>query len=125
MRSTYSNGSLSIHLGDVLSALPEADKSSLIDTLSCEDAVIRHVTDQLLNGLTEQLSSGAEDYPARGVPVAALSAARRRIALAAGAVAAEEVARLQRALVAAEARIATLEEDERKRWLNSRGGLGD
>jgi hypothetical protein len=77
--------------------VPEDRKQELAESLSCADAVINNVVDQLLDGSTEHGFSGSEYCPGN-VPesLSPLQKARRRIAEQSGEVAAKEIARLQR-----------------------------
>ena len=90
-------GFMNIDLDWLFAQLKQEEKLRLIETLSCEDAIIKHVTDQLLEGWTENSYHGYTGTDA-AEPTTPLDKGRRRIALGAGAVAKEEIARLVRQL---------------------------
>lgn len=100
MKTQYSEGRLSFDVGAFLDALPSEQKVSLIETLACDDAVLKHVADQLLDGWTESgqhagLLCTASADPGEGN---VLDFQRRRIARGADAVAAKEIKRLEDAV---------------------------
>jgi hypothetical protein len=99
MKTQYAEGRLSFDAGAFLDSLPAEEKLSFIETLACDDAVIKHVADQLLDGWTESGQHGgllctASPDPQEGN---ALDFQRRRIARRADAVAAKELQRLEEA----------------------------
>lgn len=98
MTPVFRNGLICFTPEDLFKALPPDQRAAMLEDLACEDAVIKHVSDQILEGWTENLSSGADDYPAKSTPRSALSAARRRIAHFSGQLASKEIARLESAL---------------------------
>jgi hypothetical protein len=59
VKSEYINGNLSVNLGEVLECLTLDEKLEIIEMLSCMDDVIKHVSDQILEGWTEGCSHGA------------------------------------------------------------------
>lgn len=98
---------VSFNVTDILESLGHDDLVDLIDSLACQDLVIKHVTDQILDGYTEHGShgfrGGAEPSPRIG-----LDDARRRIARASNDVARAEIDRLVEALAKSEAEAADL-----------------
>jgi len=99
---TYTGHTLNIDVEELLELLPDDEKLRFIETLSCTDAVIKHVADQIVDGATENGLYGARLCAAAVAGGTALDIAIRRVALAAPDVAAKEVLRLQIALERAE-----------------------
>ena len=100
MSVQYEEGKIRFHLADLLRWVPAEDRVALIEELSCEDAIIKHVADQIIDRWTENWSCGGSvcTMPAdasRGCP---LDEAWRRVAKASGDVAKEEIEKLERAL---------------------------
>lgn len=79
---------------------------AVLESVACNDDVIRHVADQILAGWTENGSCGATYVEAE--PRCALSIARRRVALGAGDVAALEIRELTRRVAVLEAENSSL-----------------
>jgi len=98
MTLKYKNGELYIDFFDLLSGIPEQDKIDLIESLSCEDAIIKHVTDQILDGWTENCCSGGSCFTAGHSPTTGLDFARRQIAKRADEIAKKEIEKLEKAL---------------------------
>lgn len=88
---------ITIDLGWLLGAMTDEQKREIADSLACEDSIIEDVAAQLITGWTEAASHGATSYDA-SAPSTPLSIARRKVALAAGDVAATEIAELVRQL---------------------------
>lgn len=55
-------GNLTIDLWEFLQEAKGEQRLELIETLSCQEDIIRHVTDQVVHGCTENGYSGGEDY---------------------------------------------------------------
>jgi hypothetical protein len=87
-------GKIIIELTDLLDSMTSEAKIELIETLSCDEAIIKHVADQILTGFTENIYSGAESFNAE--PKTALDSARARVIELAPEVAAREVERLRK-----------------------------
>jgi hypothetical protein len=98
MKTTYSNGCLNLHVGALLDTLNDDAKKMMIEHLACESAIIRAVTEQILDGVTEEGFSGAECCLAEPDPQRGLDWARREVARRAGDAAAKEIKRLENAL---------------------------
>ena len=90
-------GELVIDFWDALEHLPKEEKIKLIETLSCNEEIIKHVADQLIDGFTENVYSGA-DNSGEVTPTCQLNIQRRRIAEMAGEVAKKEIADMLRNL---------------------------
>lgn len=87
-------GKLELDICELLDSLPEQDKLSFIESLSCEDAIIKHVTDQIFEGFTENLYYGGECGKVE--PQTPLELARERVIKFADETARKEIARLKR-----------------------------
>lgn len=97
MEAKIQNNKLQVSLFEIFDQLSGDNCLELIDFLSCQDAVIINVVDQIVRGSTGLGSSGAEGF--RGVDdLTPLEAARRCIAKSASEVARQEIERLERAL---------------------------
>ncbi len=90
MEAKIEGSRISISIVDMLSSLSFEDKLTVIDTLSCDDEVITHITAQLLDGCTEFGSYGGSCH-GQVDPFTPLDRARRAIALRAGEVAKKEI----------------------------------
>lgn len=101
MSAEFENGFIKIRLVSILETLTEQEKLNLIEELSCEETIIKHVSDQLLNGWTENGYYGGQlcSPPTDDIIGTALDNARRRIALGAGDVSKSEIKKLQQALI--------------------------
>ena len=90
-------GKLEIEVCDLLREMQNEKIIELIDVLSCEDAIIRHVSDQILTGWTELMSHGGESFTAQSNDAfeTPLSIARRRIAISSSEIAEKEIERLK------------------------------
>lgn len=83
------NDDLSINIVDLLSSLSGEQEQQLIEQLSCSDTIIKHVSDQIINGLTENGYSGfiscdaelstALDFAVRNIAKANSEIARNQI----------------------------------------------
>lgn len=101
MNITYNDGKLSIELTRLLEHIPTEDKLELIEELACEDDIIKHVADQIVEGFTENDNRGSRSYPPypytqHSCP---LDVAIRRIAKAANDIAKQEIEQLENALI--------------------------
>lgn len=107
---------LEFDICDLLDSVSAESKVELIETLSCDEAILKHVVDQILDTLTENAYCGGSDYPEHSTPYYSLSFARREISKRSSEVAKIVVEGLEKALAAAEKRIKDLEELERNAW---------
>lgn len=98
MNANYKNGKVSFDLQDLLQFINDPDKLELVESLSCEDAVINHVARQLIHKWTENGCSGGTAWPAPSTPHTGLDWAWREVARLSGEVAAGEIKRLEVAL---------------------------
>lgn len=107
----YSEGALTLDIYCLLEIMSDADKLALVEVLACDDAVIKRVAEQILDGYTENGSHGPRSLSHE--PSTPLSIAIRRTAKLAGEVAKREIEDLERR-AAEQARIA--EEYSQKYW---------
>lgn len=89
---------LEFYITDFFDELSKDMLLEVAESLSCEELIIKHVTDQILDGYTENVYCGATTYMATSTPTCALDRARREIAKRAGEVAQAEIERLEVAL---------------------------
>lgn len=94
----YRDGSIVLDLHEeVLGPIMRGPNcAAALESIACHDDVIRHVMDQVMDGMTENGCKGWEDV--KEDPQSAISKARRRIVEGADKVARDEVARLAREL---------------------------
>jgi len=102
MNVRIEQGSLKIDIQDLLDNLSEEHRLQFIEYLACQDAVIKHVMDQILDGWTENACCGPLLCTASPEPRFGLDWAKREVARRAGEVAAEEIRRLEKALAQSE-----------------------
>lgn len=88
---------LEISVSQLIESLSDEDKIAFIESLSCDDAIIKHVSDQIIDGWTESGYYGGK-CGATAEPITPLDKAIRRVALAANDVAAKQIKDLERAL---------------------------
>lgn len=94
------NGTVHISIAEILEALTDDEKVSLVDSLACEDVVIRGVADQLLGGCTELGSHGYRSGVGSATrPLNALDVARRRIAEGSSEIVKQEIEALKSAIL--------------------------
>ena len=77
MNINYKDGKLQIDLHDLLDNVREEDLNEFLETVSCNDKVIKHVTDQILDKWTENCYSGGAACTADAAPVWGLDKAWR------------------------------------------------
>jgi len=115
MRVEITGSNLVIDFWSLLGNLSDEDKHKAADTFSCDGEIIRYVTQQILDGWTEQGSHGgilctAVPEPA---PHNGLDWAMREIAKRAGEVAEKEIKRLEEALKHREEQLQKLHDENR------------
>lgn len=117
MKLTYERGQLRIPLWEVLLELTDAERQDVVEALSCNDSVIKFVTQQIVDGCTENGYFGGKLANASAEPATGLDWACRRVAMAANDVARKEIERLQEALAASEKKYHDLvwEREDRRR----------
>lgn len=107
MTAKFQDGKLQLDFHDLLSSVPDEQKVELLESLSCDKAILKHVTAQLLDGFTENTYCGAYTSLASAEPHTTLDKARREIALRAS----EQAEKTIKALTQ---RVADLERRESK-----------
>lgn len=110
------NFSVEIPLEEVFRELGGEGKKRLIEVLSCEEEVIRHVADQIIDGFTENFCSGASYYPEKSdrEKCSATERARREIACKSSTVYSYCIKNLEKALACLEAENKSLREELRQ-----------
>lgn len=113
MKTDYKSGTISFDLHGLLMDVCPEKRVELIESLACDDAIIKHVADLIIHRWTENSCSGGSNctIPAdasRGCP---LDEAWRRVAKASGDVAKVEIERLERGLKLRDERITDLIEE--------------
>ena len=98
MNINYKEGKLQIDLHDLLDNVKEGDLDEFLESVSCNDKVIKHVTDQILDKWTENCYSGGSACIADADPRWGLDRAWREVAKRSGEVAKREIERLEEAL---------------------------
>jgi hypothetical protein len=88
------DGELAIDLHSLLNQVSGEDKIALIESLSCDEEIIKHVTDQILEGFTENGYFGSTGF-GESEPRTALDRARREIAKGASELAKEEIGAME------------------------------
>lgn len=102
MSAQFEGGTIRIDLHEVLESMDAGSKSLLVQSLSCDDDILKYAADQIVHGSTPDGYSGSEGGQASVAPWTPLDSARRRVAMASGDIASREVGRLERALAAKE-----------------------
>ena len=82
----------------LLDSVKEEDLNEFLETVSCNDKVIKHVTDQILDRWTENCYSGGAACTADADAKWGLDKAWREVAKRSGEVAKREIERLEEAL---------------------------
>lgn len=98
MNITYDNGYLKVDIYDICRGLPKEDKLKIVECLACDDDLIKHVTDQIVDGMTENGYYGSSYCTVSPEPYLPLDAARRKIAKGSSEVAKNEIERLEKEL---------------------------
>jgi len=85
---------LKINIVDLLSSLSGDQEKQLIEQLSCSDEIIKHVSDQIIHGLTEGCFSGYESTGHEATTP--LSIARREFCKISSELSRKEIEKLER-----------------------------
>ena len=100
IEAKLTDDNLTINIVDILSSLSGEQEQQLIEQLSCSELIIKHVSDQIIHGLTD---GGYSGYISGGAGVStALDGAIRMVALSSGDLAQKEITALERNLLSAE-----------------------
>lgn len=99
MTLTYNkDGKLEFDFHELLLCVKAEAKVELIESLSCDEAIIQHVADQILGGWTEHCFCGAMECGASPYPYNALDKARREISKRSSEIAKETIEKLEKSL---------------------------
>lgn len=98
-------GKVIIDVNYLIDAMSDQAKLDLVERLAVEDAVIKHVVDQLVEGLTENCYGGSRLCGSSVEPSLPLDIAHRRIAEASGDIANAEIESLKRELASTTERL--------------------
>lgn len=109
------DGELSIDLLDIFNSLRCGESYNIfLDSFSCEDAVIKNVMDQVLDGFTEMNSNGC-DYDNGPNLKSAIGEQRQRIMeMSINKLKDNEIERLKRCLISEKKRVEELEKELRE-----------
>lgn len=116
MKVNYNAGTIEIDLHGLLGDVAPEKRVELIESLACDDAIIKHVADQIIDRCTENCCSGGSvcTVPADASKACPLDDAWRRVAKASGDVARHEIEKMERALALRDEEIARLHGELRK-----------
>lgn len=94
MQIEFKDGKISFDAYDLLNQMTDEQKLDFVERLACEDVIIKHVAEQIFDGLTENGHSGSfgSGSPHYSTP---LMDAKLRVANEAGEVAKSEISTLQ------------------------------
>lgn len=98
MNIQFKDGNLQIDLHDLLDSVKEEDLNEFLETVSCNDKVIKHVTDQILDKWAENSYRSASFINAVAEAPSGIDKAWREVANRSGEVAKREIKRLEDAL---------------------------
>ena len=82
---------------ELIELISDDDKVNFMQSLACDDIIIKHVTDQLLHGCTEDGYYGSKECN-EAEPSTPLDIAKRAIAKSYSKFASDEIAALERGL---------------------------
>lgn len=99
------DGKVIIDVNYLLDAMSDQAKLELVERLAVEDVVIKHVVDQIVEGLTENCYAGSRLCGSSVEPNLPLDIAHRRIAEASSEIASAEIASLKRELASTAERL--------------------
>lgn len=118
MTATFTpDGKLQFDFHDCLRSLSAEQRLQCIEDLSCDEEILKHVTDQLVDNYTAGGYSGGSiiTAPADSARGTALDHALRRLAKASSTIAERQINKLEQALTRSEKRVRELEEAEAER----------
>lgn len=90
------NVTITVDYFELIERMPASEKIQLAEQLSCEDAVIKHVTDQLLGGWTENGHCGSTS--SSDLPRTELELCQERLGKIGNRLLRNEIKRLRRKL---------------------------
>jgi hypothetical protein len=98
MNIKYDKGNLVLDLHELLQYVDKDSRIEMIESLSCDEEIIRHVADQIMNGFTKNCFSGGSEIIASAEPTLALDRARRDIAKKSSDIAKLEIEKLEQSI---------------------------
>jgi hypothetical protein len=98
MNARYKDGKIEFDLHDLLQNISYDTKLEMLESLACDDQIIKHVADQIITKWTENCCSGGTACIAGAEPRFGLDWAWREVAKQSGEVAKREINRLEDAL---------------------------
>jgi len=119
----YKNGKLEIDLHGLLDSIPADDLAEFFESISTNERVIGHVTEQILNKWTENGYSGGYFVTASSCPYYGLDKAWREVAKRSNEVAKREIERLEKALAIKTKEYSDLLADHLSRSQSSNGSF--
>jgi hypothetical protein len=106
------DGELSIDLLDIFNSLRYGESYEIfLDSFSCEDAVIKNVMDQVLDGFTGMFSSGCDYDNGPNLKIAIGKQRQRIMEMSINKLKDDEIERLKRCLIFETKRADELEEE--------------
>lgn len=106
------DGKLEFELHSLLECAKDQTKIELIESLACDDAIIKHVTDQILDGWTENCFCGASSFEQTDTVYYGLDYARRQIAKRSSEVAKNTIEELEKTIARQKQELAEYHEKE-------------
>jgi hypothetical protein len=94
MKVTYTDGELSLNLVDVIHEMTDEEQLLLIESLSCQNSVIKFVGEQITRGWTTEGGLRGGRYWGSAEPSTELDKIMREIANKSGEIAEKEIKRL-------------------------------
>ena len=113
MKVNYKEGKLELDLHDLLQNVNKETKMEMIESVSCDDHIIKHVTEQIINKWTENFYSGGTNIIASTNTYTGLDWAWREVAKKSGDIAKREIERLEKAISYKDERYQELLEENR------------
>ncbi len=98
MNVKYKDGKLELNLHELLGSVSAEDKLDMVESLACDDEIIKHVADQIIKKWTENCYHGSTHITATVEPALGLDWAWREVAKRSGEVAKREIERLESAI---------------------------
>ena len=101
MEAEFKSGVIQIDPCHLFEKMELTQKLELVELLSCDEQIINHVADQIIDRFTENGYGGSVCCSAGANPVFGIDKAWRRVAKASGDIARREIERLEDALKSA------------------------
>ena len=114
MNAKYKDGNIEFDLHDLLMSVSAESKAEMIESLACDDEIIKHVADQIITKWTENCCSGGAACTAGADPRFGLDWAWREVAKRSSEVAEREIKRLEGAIKCKDELYAESLEENRK-----------